>query len=127
MFVLPLLVSVLVQPALIVSTCLQLSLSHPHCLWQDHVVVYLLPPADVVQHGLVHPIVHHQVPHHAAAHLTPANHDLDSYFFSIAYSLPDYIRYLQMAQYQKPNIIWKLKNVEACFTHPAITFPHLNI
>ena len=73
MFVLPLLVSVLVQPALIVSTCLQLSLSHPHCLWQDHVVVYLLPPADVVQHGLVHPIVHHQVPHHAAAHLTPAH------------------------------------------------------
>ena len=54
-------------------TCLQLTLGHPHCLWQDHVVVYLLPPADVVQHGLVHPIVHHQVPHHPAAHLAPIN------------------------------------------------------
>ena len=70
--VLAILVSVLVQPVLIVSTCLPLRFIPSDCLWQDHVVVYPLPPADSVQHSLVHPIVHYQVSHPTADHLTPA-------------------------------------------------------
>ena len=65
------LVSVMVQSSLIVGTDLHLRLCPPHTVGEHHVVVDPLPPADPVQHGLVHPVVHNQVPQSTTRHLTP--------------------------------------------------------